>query len=250
MTQRNWYYFNTIATVNAGTPLATPQTIGIPTGDIWLESIRYYIPNGSSGLMGWYLAQGGVPIFPWAGNLQWIVEQNTTDEIDVQDEFQGNLQVIGYNTGQFNHAIRFRLKFQFLATAGSAQETLAVISPAAITTTNVTSLPPAPVGAVAPNSDGSCPVGYTIDPGGSETCIPIPPPPAGAVAPQPDGSCLPGYALDPAGSGYCVVTQPMDVGGQYPAADGSCPEGYALATDGSGLCVPLANLTQPVPASS
>lgn len=174
MTQRAWYYLNEAMTIPAGTPVATPVILPIPTGDIWLENIRYYVPPGNSLLAGWYLAMGNIPILPWGGNFAWFVEDNTYDTLEVQDEFQGNLNFVAYNLDVYSHTVALRIKFQFISTIGQQAETLAVISSSDVSEPDSTPAIAPPDDGVSPNADGSCPIGYQQDPGGSGSCTPIP----------------------------------------------------------------------------
>lgn len=242
MTQRQWYYLNELCTVPPNTAVATPVIIPIPTGDIWLENVRYYIPPGPSLLMGWYLAMGGVPILPWTGNNAWIIENDSKDVLDVMDELQGNLQFVAYNTDIYQHSVQLRLKYYPATLIGNPiADTQALPTGALEQVAPIPSVPP-PNDGIAPASDGSCPVGYIMDPAGSGFCIPQPPQPVGSIPPNTDGTCAAGYSIDPAGSGYCILTSAVDVNGIAPALDGSCPEGYTMSPSGSGLCVPIGNL--------
>lgn len=246
MTQRKWYYSNYLVTVPANTAIAAPVTIGLPTGDIWLESVRYYIPAGSGGCMGWYLAQSGVPIFPWTGNLAWIVENNVNDEIDVGDELQGNLAVVGYNLGQFQHQIRLRLKYYPAVLIGENADNPVIIPTSQLSSSVSVNSSNAPADGVTPAADGSCPIGYVIDPNGSGLCIPASDLPAPST--PTDGGTGTDGSINPilTAPGVVVGAAGADLGVLPLLADGSCPIGYVLASDGSGLCIPIGDLEMSV----
>lgn len=97
--------FRETATITAGTAQATPMTVNIPTVAGIVDLIRWRVPPGPRGNLGWQLAMGGVQIIPEnAGGF--IVADNEFDEIQVAGlPDSGVWQVVGYNTGSFNHTV-------------------------------------------------------------------------------------------------------------------------------------------------
>lgn len=92
-------------TVPAGTAKATPVTRSIAVGIATVERIRWRVPPGPRGNLGWYLAMGGVQVLP-NGQGNYIIADDENDEwvlTDLPDE--GEWQLVGYNTGTFDHAV-------------------------------------------------------------------------------------------------------------------------------------------------
>ena len=93
------------ATIPAGTPLAAPVTISIAFPSRIVRSVRWRVPHGPSGLMGWQLTSDGVPVIPVARGT-WIIADGESDDwpLDGYPD-AGNWQVTGYNTGAYNHTV-------------------------------------------------------------------------------------------------------------------------------------------------
>lgn len=128
--------------IPAGTPIAAPVTIAMPMPARVVESIRWRVPEGHFGQVGWALAMSGVKIIPW-DVTQWIVANDESDEVSLSDyPDSGAWQLIGYNLGIYPHTVYVTFK---LLTLGSS--VVAVVSaplhiaatPAAVVSVAVTS---------------------------------------------------------------------------------------------------------------
>lgn len=93
------------ATVPAGTAKASPVTVDLSLGPFYTNMIRWRVPPGPRGNLGWYLAMGGVQVLPQnAGG--WIVADDEYDEWTIENlPDSGAWQLIGYNTGSYSHTV-------------------------------------------------------------------------------------------------------------------------------------------------
>lgn len=99
------------ATIPAGTPQAAPVVVPVATPPRTVESIRWRVPHGPMGLMGWQLSMGGVQVLPTPGT-PWVIANGEWDTWQVNDmPNSGAWQVTGYNTGIYPHTVyvEFRL---------------------------------------------------------------------------------------------------------------------------------------------
>lgn len=92
-------------TVPAGTPKATPTTIALAVGMATVDRIRWRVPPGPRGNLGWYLAMGGVQVLP-QGPGNYVIADDESDYWDLAPlPDEGDWELIGYNTGSFDHAV-------------------------------------------------------------------------------------------------------------------------------------------------
>lgn len=93
------------ATIPAGTPLAAPVTVNIAFPDRIVRSVRWRVPSGPSGLMGWALTSDGAPVIPVVAGT-FIVADGESDDWPLDGyPTAGNWQVTGYNTGVYPHTV-------------------------------------------------------------------------------------------------------------------------------------------------
>lgn len=93
------------ATIPAGTPLSAPVTVGVGFPDRIVRSVRWRVPRGAGGLMGWQLTSDGVPVIPVVPGT-WIVADDESDDWALDGyPTAGNWQVTGYNTGVYPHTV-------------------------------------------------------------------------------------------------------------------------------------------------
>lgn len=92
-------------TIPAGTPIAAPVTVAITMPPRVVRWVRWRVPPGPKGLMGWALAAAGTNVIPWnAGG--WIVADNEVETWNLEGQIDsGAWQVRGYNTGANPHSI-------------------------------------------------------------------------------------------------------------------------------------------------
>ena len=93
------------ATVTAGTADTSPQTVALDVGMATVEKIRWRVPPGPNGQLGWRMAMGGVQVIP-TGSGDWIVANDESDEWDMTGlPDEGEWQLIGYNNGNYDHSV-------------------------------------------------------------------------------------------------------------------------------------------------
>lgn len=91
------------------------MTVNIPVMSGVVDLIRWRVPAGPRGNLGWQLAMGGVSVIPQNSGA-WIVADDEYDTIQVSGlPDSGAWQVIGYNTGTYDHTVY--LDFHITATA-------------------------------------------------------------------------------------------------------------------------------------
>lgn len=91
--------------IPAGTPIAAPVTIDLVMPARIVRTVRWRVPPGPRGALGWALAASGVPVVPW-GAGQWIVADDEWDVLTLEGQItSGAWQLIGYNTGVLDHAV-------------------------------------------------------------------------------------------------------------------------------------------------
>lgn len=94
-------------TIPAGTPKSALVTVALSLGPFYTDMIRWRVPPGPRGNLGWYLAMGGVQVLPQnAGGF--IVADDEYDEWTIENlPDSGAWQLVGYNTGIYNHTVYF-----------------------------------------------------------------------------------------------------------------------------------------------
>lgn len=113
------------ALIPAATPLATPVTIALTMPPRIVEAVRFRIPPGPSGNVGFALAASGVRIIPWGPN-QWIVGDGEVIDWPLTDQIEsGAWQLQGYNVGRWDHTIQV----QFLLDVPGARGAAAILPP-------------------------------------------------------------------------------------------------------------------------
>lgn len=163
-------------TIPAGTQIATPASADISFPEYEVEIIQWVIPPGPNGLVGFRIANAGVPVIPYGSN-DWIVGNNEAPAWPLSGQItSGSWQVIGYNLGQYDHTIQFRFAVspvraaQVDLTASPADLSGLTGGAAAGPTSSVTAVTPAPP--PPPILANPPPAGAFVGP--------APPPPPGA----------------------------------------------------------------------
>ena len=107
-------------TIPAGTPAATPVTTPVAFPSRTVLAIRWQVPPGPSGLMGWALTMsGGVPVIPAGGG--WIIADNAADTWQVRGQpDSGAWEVTGYNTGAYPHTVYIDFMLEPVSTPAAA----------------------------------------------------------------------------------------------------------------------------------
>lgn len=130
-TEARWY----AVTVPAGTAEATPATTDITFPSMVVARVRARVPPGPSGLLGWRLAVNGEQVIPL--NLgAWIVADDEVLIWDLTDlPNSGAWQLVGYNTGTYDHAIYLGFELSPLSSSATAAAAVTAADQAAITST-------------------------------------------------------------------------------------------------------------------
>lgn len=91
--------------IAAGTPIITPQVTGLTMPARIVRRVRWRVPAGPKGLMGWALASAGTNVIPWNAGA-WIVADNEVGEWNLEGQIEsGAWQLRGYNTGAYAHKV-------------------------------------------------------------------------------------------------------------------------------------------------
>jgi hypothetical protein len=93
------------ATITASTPIATPQIVELNIGSVTVNKIRWRVPPGPRGNLGWYLSMGGVQVLPDDKGAYVIADDEYDDwQIDNLPD-SGAWELTGYNTGTHDHTV-------------------------------------------------------------------------------------------------------------------------------------------------
>jgi hypothetical protein len=92
-------------TIPAGTAQDAPYTADITFPAYQVNALRWKVPPGPSGLMGWQLQVAGQPVIPRVAG-SWIVADNESDTWTLTGyPDQGQWQLAGYNTDIYDHTV-------------------------------------------------------------------------------------------------------------------------------------------------
>jgi hypothetical protein len=129
--------FQYAVTIPAGTPIATPVVTPIALDNWEIESLDVEVPEGPSGLVGFYLENNGIAWLPHSPG-QWIVWDGRNQTFYPTDwPNASGWALVGYNLGQYPHTVTMRFHV-------NAPETPTPPTPP-VSLTFVTSPPPLPV---------------------------------------------------------------------------------------------------------
>jgi hypothetical protein len=107
------------ATIPAGTIPPAFAVIDLGLTESNVDAIRWRVPPGPRGNMGWALAMGNVQIIPDdAGTFIIADDEVDTWQIDNLPD-SGAWQVIGYNVGTFDHTVYLGFFTTPIATTGT-----------------------------------------------------------------------------------------------------------------------------------
>jgi hypothetical protein len=100
------YQYRTFAvTIPAGTPIAAPVTRDISFPPFHVDYVEVIIPPGPLGQMGFRIASSRTQWVPWNPG-SWIIANDVTKVFNAEGwPDSGDWQIIGYNTGVFDHGI-------------------------------------------------------------------------------------------------------------------------------------------------
>ena len=112
------------ATIPAGTAITAPTTTSMSVGVRFVRRIVIKVPPGPAGKMWFRIAATGSQIIP-VNSGAWIVTDNEQIEWDVVGAIEsGAFQLIGYNTGVYDHTVyvRFEVDVPQLHQAGPSRQ--------------------------------------------------------------------------------------------------------------------------------
>lgn len=97
------YYFT--ATIPGSTQLPATVTIPCTFPEGAVVGVRWRVPPGPSGFMGWQLTSDGAPVIPLQLGT-YIIADDEYDTIDLAGyPDAGNWQVTGYNNDSYDHSV-------------------------------------------------------------------------------------------------------------------------------------------------
>ena len=96
------------ATIPAGTAKSSPVTIDVSIGDFEIESIDLEVPPGPAYQMGFYLALSGQQVIPYDAGQFIVWDDQSKNWPLVNQVTTGRWQIVGYNTGKYDHMVVVR----------------------------------------------------------------------------------------------------------------------------------------------
>ena len=92
-------------TIPHGTAKNALVSVNLPVGTNLVNKIRWRVPPGSRGNLGWYLSMGGVQVLPQnAGGF--VVADDEEDNWEIENlPDSGAWALTGYNTGTYDHEV-------------------------------------------------------------------------------------------------------------------------------------------------
>ncbi|SRR6266536_144277 len=111
--------------IPAGTPQSAPVTVDMSMPARIVREIEVLVPPGPNGLMGFQIANSGIQIIPYnAGGF--VLSNNETMRWPlVNYASSGSWQLIGYNTGIYDHTVYVRFLLSLVTdTAPAASPTV------------------------------------------------------------------------------------------------------------------------------
>jgi hypothetical protein len=93
------------ATVPANTAKANPATVTLTVNPANVNKIRWRVPPGPRGNLGWHLSMGGVQVLPQVAG-EYVVADDEYDDWEIENlPDSGAWQLTGYNTGIYDHTV-------------------------------------------------------------------------------------------------------------------------------------------------
>lgn len=109
------------ATIPAGTTGLSPHTVALDVGTAQVEQIRWRVPPGPHGHLAWHLSMGGTQVVP-TGDAPDIVADDEVADIVLEDlPDQGSWQLVGTNSGTYDHTVYLQFLTSPVQAAGSAE---------------------------------------------------------------------------------------------------------------------------------
>lgn len=94
-----------VATIPTGTVSPSLHTVNLAIPQGLVQIIRWRVPPGPRGNLGWFLAMGGVQVLPDTNGTVIIADNESDDwQIDGLPD-SGAWQLVGYNNGAYDHSV-------------------------------------------------------------------------------------------------------------------------------------------------
>lgn len=109
-------------TIPGGTPLAAPVTVALPFDNWELELVELEVPPGPNGALGFVLANNGHPWIPRSVG-EWLVwDDKIQAYVPTGYPTAGGWQIVGYNTGTYDHDVITRFHVNPLSGPAAATD--------------------------------------------------------------------------------------------------------------------------------
>ena len=93
------------ALIPAGTDITAPFTVDCSFAEASVITVRWRVPPGPSGFMGWQLTSDGAPVIPVQPGT-YIVADDESAQWDIRGyQDSGRWAVTGYNNDSFDHSV-------------------------------------------------------------------------------------------------------------------------------------------------
>lgn len=102
-----------------GSTFANQHVIPIDIGDVWCYSVEVQIPDGPKGNLAIALQYAGTQIVPWGVEGGFLQADNYEKSFPVDAELGQGLQLVGFNTGNFDHTAFLRFLVVPIAAYGA-----------------------------------------------------------------------------------------------------------------------------------
>lgn len=110
------------AKIPSGTPISAPVTVDVSFPPRVVQRVDLLVPAGANGLVGFQLANSGGQVIP-ADAGDWIIANGETIVWPLENQIDsGSWQVIGYNTGIYDHTIYLRFLLALVQSAGAGAQ--------------------------------------------------------------------------------------------------------------------------------
>lgn len=107
-------------TIPAGTLSTAPQTTQLVMPPRHVTAVRWRVPPGPRGAMGWALSMAGAHVIPW-GNASWIIADDEYDTVPMTNApSSGAWTLTGYNTGLLDHTVYLQFQLEPVGSPGVA----------------------------------------------------------------------------------------------------------------------------------
>ena len=105
------------ATIPAGTAQASPVRVSLAMPPREVQGVEIRVPPGPSGVVGFALQNSGVTVIPYDSD-PFIVTSGDAINWPLQNYItSGSWQLLGYNTGVFDHSVYVRFLLDLVAPA-------------------------------------------------------------------------------------------------------------------------------------